>query len=755
MPINLPLFTQTPASPGYLLGNGYVPPEGHSLRPYEPSLTEDTRALLGSLLGGGREGNRLGQKVTNVLELLPGTGDAAIVGDSTNAFRRGQNLEGSALAALAGVSMIPLVGSGIVKGVKPLLEDGIRAITNQAGEIGKFKAIIQTPDLRKLSPDEAISTARMEPHLIQSSNGQFIGAPRGAKTIEQIKDNREKFDDHVSAGASGMDWYARGREFNIRSQPNERAQSLAAREQALWSPQATPDPNLNWAVHARTGQEAGSMPDKLRTTQQVKTYNAGGPLGPKTGIFGEHLDPNVRHPTTGTNDIWHARAFGYTGAGGKPFDKALSSQEHRFLDYETMLAVDRANKKSLGGRTDWTADKLQAAAWVAAKGRRIAKDRNVSEAEGIAIASKSYPEYAAKYTVSVPAEQIPARASGALPSLLDASDATKRAFSREAQWSNRGGPDSLLGDVFGGYNLPTQKGTGAYRNTAGEMEYNPIEVGRQLTPFEAKGSERFIPSYMQQGLSSTAAVRGLIDLQEGSPWGKVITHSTGPKTAFNLNMPKAPTKSQMSRAVELGEKYNINVVSNKDGGIAFQRWTEDIFEEAKKLKGKELGKLDRKNAAELNKALNGDLGDDLKKIFPGSTFERGIWSGDYIDLSKQLALKNAGKGSATRFVLESLRELKKEAPGFYDNLINSKGVQIKAKKNLERFEKWEKKLGGAQREDYKKLLRIVGDTKLKGLIDYVKKYGPAGLPAIAVAALSNDLLDVTHQKNASESEDRI
>ena len=523
----------------------------------------------------------------------------------------------------------------------------------------------------------------------------------------------------------------------------------------MWSPQATPDPNLNWAIHARTGREAGRMPEKLRTGQQVKTYLEGGALGPKTGIFAQHLDPNVRHPTTGTNDIWHARAFGYTGPGGKPFNKELSTQEHRFLDYETMLAVDRANKKAIGGRTDWTAEKLQAAAWVAAKGRKIAKDRNLSEAEGIAVASKSYPEYAAKYTVSIPSEQIPGRSTGLLGGLLDASDSTKRAFSRGAQWSRRGGPDSLLGDVFGGYNLPAQKGTGAYRNTAGEMEYNPVEVGRQMTPFEAEGGKRFIPSWMEQGLSSTQAVRGLLDMQEGSAWGKVITHSTGPKTAFNLNMTKAPTKSQMRRAVELGEKYNIDVVANKDGGIAFQRWTGDVFEEADKLKGEALGKLDRKNAAELNKLLKGDLGDGLRKVFPGSTFERGVWSGDYINLSKQLALKHAGKGRATRVVLKSLRELKKEAPGFYDNLVNSKGVQIKAKKNLERLEKWQKKLGGAQREDYKKLLRIVGDTKLKGLIEYVKKYGPVGLPAIAVAALSKDLLDVTHQKNASGSEDRI
>ena len=63
--------------------------------------------------------------------------------------------------------------------------------------------------------------------------------------------------------------------------------------------------------------------------------------------------------------------------------------------------------------------------------------------------------------------------------------------------------------------------------------------------------------------------------------------------------------------------------------------------------------------------------------------------------------------------------------------MNSTGVQIKAKDNLARLNRWEKKLGKSQRKDYHKLLKLVGDGKLKAVRDYVKKYGPTGLPAIA------------------------
>ena len=81
------------------------------------------------------------------------------------------------------------------------------------------------------------------------------------------------------------------------------------------------------------------------------------------------------------------------------------------------------------------------------------------------------------------------------------------------------------------------------------------------------------------------------------------------------------------------------------------------------------------------------------------------------------------------------------APGFYEKLINSTGPQIKARKNLERYNNWIGKVPGAQRADYVKLLEIVGTSKIKGLLDYFKKDGAGGLPAIALAALSPHLRD--------------
>jgi hypothetical protein len=140
---------------------------------------------------------------------------------------------------------------------------------------------------------------------------------------------------------------------------------------------------MGFLLKGHNAFEAGVPATTVRTGAQAEKYNAARArgenpkLGKKTGVYGQHLDPTQPQATTGTNDIWHARGFGYTNADGGTFSRALSDQEHRFLDYETMLAVGRANDKKLGGRSDWTGAEIQAAPWVAGKGRGEAKKRNI------------------------------------------------------------------------------------------------------------------------------------------------------------------------------------------------------------------------------------------------------------------------------------------------------------------------------------------------------------------------------------------
>ena len=180
-------------------------------------------------------------------------------------------------------------------------------------------------------------------------------------------------------------------------------------------------------------------------------------LGPKTGIYGGHMDPTRASPTTGTNDIWHARALGYTTPEGKPWESALTPQQHSWMDAETVLAVDRANQAGVGGRTDWTPGEIQAAPWVAGKGRGLEKSRGMTPEEGLAEASKTYPDYAPSFTANATHEMTPGRQTGHLPGIANADQATRDQFAEGPRnwWQDEQGRDVLY-DAQGAYVGPSR-----------------------------------------------------------------------------------------------------------------------------------------------------------------------------------------------------------------------------------------------------------------------------------------------------------
>lgn len=714
----------------------------------QPDVKERVATSLADTLGGENGDQQRGKKLSDLAEFIPGVGDSMAAGEAREAFENNRPGEGAFLTGAAGLGMVPIIGKPAAKALK-------------AGA-KKLKGILNTPDLRGLSTKDAIAEALGEPHLIKGPDGQYVGAPRGFKTKQRVNKQRGYFDAEVEKGLDGADWYERARDFNREvSGPDQYTQSLAAGEQALMSAQAAPDANLNWAIGLRNRYNSGNPAEQMRTGAQARNYNQardtfegsmighnGGPpmegaptgkpsLGKKTGIYGQGLDPNSVHATTGTNDIWHARQLGYTNSDGGQFSRALSPQEHRSMDYETMLAVDRANKSNLGGRSDWQAHEIQAAPWVAGKAQGIVDKSGGKKTleEGMAEATKTYPDYQQKYTVNVPMEQVPGAGTGIADALIGKNYATRKQFTDDATWIDPAtGRDTMLNDVLqggtkaDGYMMPTQRGTGAYVNPEGVTETNPVDVARPMSELVFTGkTEKDIPEYMKSTLTGTQAARGAIDGQWGSPWSKVIPSSGGPKTGLDVKIGKQPSAAQVEAAAQLANKHGFEVMTNADSGVSFAKFGDD-------------GKV---VARDLNKALKGEFGTELKSIFPGADIQRGKYTGDYVDYSEggAFAAENAGKGIVTKQMFAKLGDMKKAAPQFYDSLMNSEGVALKAKANLARLDKWQATLGDTQRDDYKRLLSIVGDKKLSGLEDYVKKYGYAGLPAVALAAVLPGLED--------------
>ena len=668
------------------------------------------------------------------------------------------------------------------KAVDPSLEkafDIVRSATaDDAGQAVKTakqvagppqRGILATPDLRQIDRDEAIRVARSEPHLIQDANGQYVGAPRGMTTPEQIQAMREAFDKDVEAGAVGGDWYERAREFNREVSGNDPyRQKLIANEEALWSAQANPDTNLGFGLNARTDYEAGKYGDKYRTGQQARSYEEArramdlarsveaergmmghnqGPaltdievepsglsrLGKKTGIYGQHLDPTVAPATTGTNDIWHARGFGYTNQDGTLFSRALTPQEHRFLDYETMLAVDRANAANLAGRSDWTGAEIQAAPWVAGKGRALAQRGNKPLEQGIAEAAQTYPDVAPKYTYSTPIEQIPGANTGLLPNLINADDATKAAFTARANWKDSNGRDALWSEL----GMPTRYTNdtlGAYRNSAGNVEFNPLEIGRPMSGFGLNEAGNPVANpRMAAGLSMGQAARGLLDFQEGTPWNKFITHGAGPdKTSIHVGIGRNPTREELDALMQLGQKHGLDL-TNTEGGVGFINFK------------------DNQTTTSVGKDLKAGLLKEIKSILPDATVQRARFQGDYFDLAEsgvnQLAKENQGKGLATKKLFDNLSDLRDTAPDYYKRILDSESISAKARANLDRLME---SGGKGQRPDYERLLKIVGEDGLRGLLDRVTKLGYRGLPAIGGMGTAGAVLNSSASKDGSE-----
>lgn len=611
------------------------------------------------------------------------------------------------------------------------------------GDQGARDGILSTPNLRDLTPEEAASIAVKNPHLRQDKSGQYIGGPRGVKSRRQIKKMRERFDAEVEKGLIGAQWYSRAREANVRNHSGKERQSLSAKEQAQMSAQATPDTNMNWAIQLRNDYEAGIPSSKAKTGRQAETYlrartegigqghnsaeRLQDRLGKKTGIYGEHLDPNVPFATTGTNDIWHARGFGYTNNDGSTFSRALTAQEHRFLDYETVLAADRANKRKMGGRSDWTAAEIQAAPWVALKGSSLAKKHNkgkavksgkkpmMSDEEGIAKAGETYPDLEDKYTANVTRESWPSQGMQMFPDW----DMSKATAQERADWDamvphlDEGGRDPTYSQTFGLGTRPSQKGIGSF-----EGQNNPVTISRPLVNFEKEGDKTRVGATSRSMMDMESAASGLMDFQDGSAWNKIVTHGdTGKdKSSVSINIGRVPSMDEMQALEAIATKYGFSL-ANANNGASFL----DFVGVGTKTTGERIKKGMK---AEIEKVVGGP-----------AKVERGRFEGGYHDLSKELLPENAGKGLATSKTMKAIDDAAQGAPNAKNSLLHSKDQQAKAAASLKRILEMEKTKGNA-RADVVKLLDILARGGWKGLYNHVQKVGTTGLPAIALPLLA-------------------
>ena len=538
---------------------------------------------------------------------------------------------------------------------------------------------------------------------------------------------RRELDKTVEKDPRGGDWYDRYRAgVNEVTGGDPRDNLWFANTEGQFSAGVSPQSELAFSLKDTLSSIAYGEPVKAaRPAQKQATMReiaANDPskfqLGNKTGEYARRVNPDHAGPltATGVNDFRHARNLGYTEPDGTPQKNALGAAAHTFSDYETALAVDRANKKALAGRTNWTGEQLQAAPWVSQKADDLwsreskkfvglAKKAfpNASDAEVTAAArelafqeaNKTITEHFPKHTAYATYEAQPGAMTGHLPGSVGAPEWERELYANDTRsaWNTApGGRDALyagmrLGDTGKVWPVrPTQEMQGMYTPPNGPTEFNPGNVARPLVDFET-GDVKSVTPWTESMLSGVEGTRAILDAQGAGAWHKPwVGGAPGLSNSLVINKKVAGIldPAEMINLQKVGEKYGLPDIVDTNGDVTLTSFYPKPGKRSVK---------DQKNLeADVQAASPNAKGAVRAKVDSGYIGYEKAWS-------------QPGKGGATRKLLRTIDDMPRAAQ---EALDNNPAVPQAALDRLQRDEAWSKKWG-ATRDDIQNLRRIVGE----------------------------------------------
>lgn len=674
----------------------------------------------------------------------------------------GENVYESVIGRLNQPGEMPVVGSNL--GNVPPQNKNSKTIQMPDGTtIPRPKTMAEVPEIRNMSVADALFVAAQEPHIIKSgdgSRGSFIGGPEKITSKQSLNKQRDFMDAEIDAGAAGGDWYDRYRQGveSVTNNPND--QTWMSKSQGMYSAGVAPNNELGFALKDTMSSVATGTPTKSYTPAQqqasqlaIDTNNPDNyMLGKKTGEYARLINPQAgaTKQATGVNDFRHLRTLGFTETDGSAQRNAVGSAGHTYADYETALAVDRANKRNLDGRTDWTGEQIQAAPWVKQKADDIYGRRQkyyLGKAEekltdtgsnfgpgeledtayslAFADANKTITEFFPDNTAFATYEAQPFIGSGQLPGLASANQAERAAFANmpESTFANTSGRDDIyantrLNDT--GVAVRTQPTTamqGVYTPPGGVTEFNPGEVARPLVAFDLiPGQGKQVTDASRAILDAGEATRAFIDVQGAGAWHK--PYIGGPSTKSNsifaaLDAPRSLSEPELGLLSKIGKKYDLPDVIDTGQGATLTNFDGEPSLSSKQAKGI------------FNELKNTKLfkSQDRAKVDAGYLGFEDAWKA------------GEGSGEATRNLLQVLDNV---PDGVYKAFNNNEKIAENALRRLQRDEKLSAQYG-ATRKDIANARKIIGEGK--GWIDRLKKSLEAGiiLPGVAAFALNQSM----------------
>ena len=654
-------------------------------------------------------------------------------------------------AALSSWGKMSLLGAGL-GGV-------IKKASKKAGK-KKAKKSTNVKSLRGMPTADAVKESRKEKHLIQapgSTEGKYVGGPRNIQTKQQLTKQRQQFDDFVGRETRGADWYDRYRDdVDIVTGGNPRHQEFMAGQEGQWSAGVSPQAEFGFSIKENNGTLTG-FPVKAGRPLMHEKHNLAAQTndpthyvrGPKTGEYADHVLPGSKlaNTATGVNDFRHAINLGYTEPSGIPQRQGLSGPQHTFADYETALAVGRANDAKLGGRTDWDGEKLQAAPWVLQKSDDLygngasynkralaqlkyqrANDLSPETVEKLARemafqdANRQIGDFFPKHTAHATYESFPGPNTGNLPGLIGADNATKAAIHADPRSSFAtapGGRDSIYSGLQYGDSgvaarvMPTVQSQGIYQPPGGLLEMNPGEVGRPLIGINrAKNNQGSLPQGDRAMLQAGETLRAGISAQDaGAAHATFQGGNAAGQRSVRIPMDRKLTIQELVDTKAVMNKYGIPDAVDTGTGVTGTSFDAPLNE----IPGKQLT------------GLLGDVRDVLPTAKKGfRTNVDGVFAG-LTDAWKA----GDGSGKVSQKILDAINVTPEMRSAFDNNPF----IAENALKYIARDKDLAKQFGTTVRKDLQTLRSIIasGPGWVGRLESAVKKGGI--VPGVAAAFL--------------------
>ena len=718
-----------------------------SISTYNPGFGEWMAGKLNDwFYGGGKMADSPARNFETALDFTPmgiGYNTGMAIGDRLNQGDVGGIGQELAMAVVPGA---------------PKASAAAKSLTRKAAKTAKNLNVI--PDIRGLPVDDAIKIARREPHVIPAganSPSAYLGAPRSLKDRLDLLRMRKNIDKNLADDPRGGDWYDRYRGgVSEVTGGNPKDMDWMTAQHGQYSAGVSPEGELGFAIKDNNANLMG-MPIKVARPAQANAARAAieandpelHQLGKKTGMYRKKVHPDAGNSrtATGVNDFRWAREFGYTDTGGAAQRDAMGDAQHKFMDYETALTVDRANKANLAGRSDWTGEQIQAAPWVRQKAYALLQDRNflkdrvkeakaqakaagrkISDDEARAIAmplayedafqeaNRTITEWFPKHTAYATHEAIPGGSTGHLPGMINASPAEKEAYTAAGSWASAPGErDAIYAGLrrgetgVAGRVRPTLDMQGMWDAEGLPTQYNPGGAARPLVGFNAGKETKTLADADRQMLQAGETLRAALDAQDaGGAHVRISGGKAGATRSLAADMPRKLTVDEMKKLKEISQAAGMGDVVDVGEGVTLTKFGAD---------------LPQRSAKDFKK-----LSAAVQQVLPEARNTRRVSVDSvYADLTDAWR-KGEGSGAVTDQIIAEIDKNPVMAATFNDNPY----IGRQALKLLERDDKLAAAKGGV-RQDLQNLRRLIAENGGKDWFARLKKARAAGqisLPAL-------------------------